>query len=141
MLPTEERLHKAKAPTGEKDRILELPCTWPWRDEAHRAVTRSGNQDMHHRAYLCASPTFCGNPPVHVRSYRQVLALQDRGYAVSRMRSYDKNPYSITYAERPAEHCPPGAFGERKGHKDAQNTPEGSQKWAKIDVPERDNAK
>jgi hypothetical protein len=32
-------------------------------------------------------------------------------------------------------------IGERKGYKDAQNTPEGSQKWAKIDVAERDNAK
>jgi ATP-dependent Clp protease ATP-binding subunit ClpA len=31
--------------------------------------------------------------------------------------------------------------GERKGYKVAQNTSEGSQKWAKIDVAERDNAK
>ena len=50
-------------------------------------------------------------------------------------------PYSITYAERLAEQCPPGASGERKVYKDAQNTPEGSQKWAKSDVAERDNAK
>ena len=32
-------------------------------------------------------------------------------------------------------------IGERKGCHDAQNTPEGSQKWAKIDVAERDYAK
>jgi hypothetical protein len=27
-------------------------------------------------------------------------------------------------------------IGKRKGYKDAQNTPEGSQKWTKTDVPE-----
>jgi hypothetical protein len=32
-------------------------------------------------------------------------------------------------------------IGKRKGYKDAQNTPEGSQKRAKIDVAERDNPK
>jgi hypothetical protein len=52
MLPTAERLHKSKAPIGEKACLLELPCTWPWRDKAHRVVTRIGNYDMHHRAYL-----------------------------------------------------------------------------------------
>jgi hypothetical protein len=35
----------------------------------------------------------------------------------------------------------PARIGGRKGYKEAQNTPKGSQKWAKIDVPERDNAK
>jgi len=32
-------------------------------------------------------------------------------------------------------------IGDGKGYKGAQNTPEGSQKWAKIDVAEPDNAK
>ena len=58
MLPTAERLHKSKAPTGEKDCLLELPCTWPWRGEAHRVVTRIGNYDMHHRAYLSVPQHF-----------------------------------------------------------------------------------
>jgi hypothetical protein len=31
-------------------------------------------------------------------------------------------------------------IGEQKSYKDAQNTPEGSQKSAKIDVAELDNA-
>ena len=53
-----------------------------------------------------------------------------------------KTPYSITYAERRAENCPPDAYWAAKGYKDAQNTPEGSQKkWAKIDVAEWHNAK
>jgi len=52
MLPTAEWLHKSKAPTGEEACLLELPCTWPLRDKAHRVVTRIGNYDMHHRAYL-----------------------------------------------------------------------------------------
>ena len=55
--------------------------------------------------------------------------------------TFSDSLYSITYAERLAEQCPPGAFGERNGYKDAQYTPEGSQKWAKCDVAERDNAK
>jgi hypothetical protein len=32
-------------------------------------------------------------------------------------------------------------IGGRKGYKDAQDTPEGNQKWARIDVPELDNVK
>jgi len=26
-----------------------------------------------------------------------------------------EHPYSITYAQRPAEHCPPGAYRAAKG--------------------------
>jgi hypothetical protein len=57
------------------------------------------------------------------------------------VRSSQNTPYSITYAERLAEHCSPGAFEQRKGYKGAQNTLEGSQKWAGIVLAERDNAK
>jgi hypothetical protein len=41
-------------------------------------------------------------------------------------------PYSITYAE----HCPRVRLGERKGYKDAQNTPKGTQ----IEATERGSA-
>src|SRR5215217_2425215 len=92
MLPTAKRLHKSKAPTGKKLCLLELPCTWPWRDKAHHVVTTIGNYDMRHRAYLSAPPTSCGNLPVRVRNHRRVLALQDRGYAASRMRFSENNP-------------------------------------------------
>jgi hypothetical protein len=63
MLPTAERLHKSKAPTGEKACLLELSCTWPWRDKAHRVVTRIGNYVMHHRAYLSVPQHFVAIRP------------------------------------------------------------------------------
>ena len=51
-------------------------------------------------------------------------------------RSAWKGPYNVTYAERRAENCPPDAYWAAKGNKDAQNTPEDSQKWAENDVAE-----
>src|SRR5215213_1139639 len=39
--------------------------------------------------------------------------------------------YSITYAERLAWHCLPGAFGERKGYKDAQPPPKAARSGPK----------
>ena len=45
-------------------------------------------------------------------------------------------PYSITYEERLAERCPPDAYRAAKGYKGAQDTPEGSQTWTKIDFAE-----
>jgi hypothetical protein len=68
-------------------------------------------------------------------------APRRRPQPFSRILTAWKGLYSITYAERLAYHCPPGAHWGVKGLQDAQNTPEDSQKRAKIDVPERDNAK
>ena len=56
------------------------------------------------------------------------------------MAVFVKQPSLFTHSRghypRPAAH-----FGERKGRKDAQNTPEGGQKRAKIEVAERGNGK
>jgi hypothetical protein len=56
MLPTAERSHKSKSPTGEKDCLLEFLCTWPWRDKAYRVVTRIGIYDIHHPRILIRTP-------------------------------------------------------------------------------------
>jgi hypothetical protein len=50
-------------PPEKKACLLELSCTWPWRDEAHRVVTRIGNYDMHHRAYLSVPQHFVAIRP------------------------------------------------------------------------------
>jgi len=63
MLPTAERWHKSKSPPGEEACLLELPCTWLWRGKAHRVVTRIGNYDMHHRAYLSVPQRFMAIHP------------------------------------------------------------------------------
>ena len=63
MLPTAVRWHKSKSLTGEDACLLELPCTWLWRDKEHRVVTRIGNYDMHHRAYLSAPQRFVAIRP------------------------------------------------------------------------------
>src|SRR5215210_81655 len=84
MLPTAERLHKSKASTGDKGRLLELPCTS--RGVTKRCIaTRTRNYYMQHRGYISAPPTSCGRPSVLVRSSSQYLVLGNRGYAESRM--------------------------------------------------------
>ena len=50
-----------------------------WRDKACRMVTRIGNYDMQHRAYLSAPPTSCGSPPVLARSSTLFVDLKDPG--------------------------------------------------------------
>ena len=75
MLPTAERLHKSKAPTGEKSP--------PSGASMHLAVARQSaplsyqNRELRYASsrILIRTPTFCGDPPGRVRSDRQVLAL------------------------------------------------------------------
>jgi hypothetical protein len=57
------------------------------------------------------------------------------------MQLSQKGLYSITYAERLAEHCPPGASRGGKWLQRCSKHPEGSQKRGKSDVAERDDAK
>jgi hypothetical protein len=45
-----------------------------------------------------------------------------------------KNPYSITYAQRPPNTARHARIEERKGYKDTQKTPKGTQK-SRLDLP------
>ena len=76
MLPTAERLHKSKAPTEEKAGLLKLPCTWPWRDEAHRVVTRIGNYT------ICIVAHTFPYPNILWQSARMRAELQARSGAI-----------------------------------------------------------